>query len=202
MSSILQDLMGQLGGSVLGQMNRQVEAPQDQLSQLAKSAIPALLAGLSRNASNEQGAQALLGALDRDHDGSILDDLSGFLGSGQSVNDGQKILGHIFGSRQNQVARHLGQESGLSQESVSKVMAMLAPVVLGALGRNRRQEQSMSASDLGRILGRERRHIEREQPKSLGALGGILDSDGDGDVDSADIARKGAGLLGRLFGRR
>ncbi len=34
----------------------------------------------------------------------------------------------------------------------------------------------------------------------MGALGRLLDADGDGDVDAGDIARHGFGLLGRLFG--
>jgi len=35
----------------------------------------------------------------------------------------------------------------------------------------------------------------------MGILGKLLDSDGDGDVDLSDVAKRGAGLLGKFFGR-
>ena len=201
MASIFEQLLGQLGGGAVDQISRQVGGQQNQVSSAVMSALPALLGALSKNASNEGGAGALLGALDRDHDGSVLDDLQGFLGSGRGTSDGQKILGHIFGGNQNRVERRISKQSGLSGQSTAQLLAMLAPVVMGALGKNRK-EQNLDSRQLGRVLARERQQIERSQPGGLGILSGILDADGDGDVDASDVAKKGVGLLGRLFGRR
>ena len=201
MSSLLEGLMGQLGGSVLGQLGQQAGVSENQVGSVVQSVLPALLGGLSRNAQSGTGANALMGALDRDHDGSVLDDLAGFLGSGNAQSDGQKILGHVFGGREQKLQQNLGQQAGMSSEAVGKVMAMLAPVVMGALGREKRQ-QGLDVSTLAGMLGQQTQQIEKQQPAVMGLLSGLMDADGDGDVDASDIARKGVGLLGRLFGRR
>ena len=74
--------------------------------------LPILLAALNRNASNPAGAAALHGALERDHDGSILDNLGGFLGNAQA-GPGAGILKHVLGERQESTAQAVGAASGL-----------------------------------------------------------------------------------------
>jgi hypothetical protein len=71
---------------------------------------------------------------------------------------------------------------------------MLAPVVLGALGRAKRQG-AMGAGDLASMLGQERERVAAA-PGGLGGLMGLLDADHDGSVVD-DVAR----LAGKLFGR-
>ncbi|NJR44124.1 hypothetical protein HC761_01335 [bacterium] len=39
------------------------------------------------------------------------------------------------------------------------------------------------------------------QPQQKGFMGGLLDADGDGDVDAADLLARGSTLMG-LFGKR
>ncbi len=68
------------------------------------TAIPALLAALGKEAATPQGANALSNALAKDHDGSILDDIAGYISSGGDLTDGNKILGHLLGSNQQNVA--------------------------------------------------------------------------------------------------
>jgi hypothetical protein len=77
-------------------------------------------------------------------------------------------------------------------------MSMLAPLVMGALGRQRRQ-QGLDVSGLTGLLGNERREIERRQPAAGGILSSLLDTDSDGDVDMGDLAKHGAGLLGKFL---
>ena len=65
-------------------------------SKAMAAALPLLLGALSRNASQGDGASSLHQALANDHDGSILDDIGGFLGSG-NTSSGNDILGHVLG---------------------------------------------------------------------------------------------------------
>ena len=51
------------------------------------------------------------------------------------------------------------------------------------------------------FLGQERKQIEQTGPMAAGLLGQLLDTDGDGDVNRSDIARHGAGMLGKFFSR-
>ncbi len=82
---------------------------------------------------------------------------------------------------------------------VTKLLPMLAPVVMGALGRQKRQ-RGLDAGGLASMLGAERSDMERANP-AAGMLGKLLDQDGDGSAVD-DIARLGKGLLGGLFGGR
>ena len=78
--SLLAGLMSQLEGGGIDAISRQVGVSRDQAMQVASGALPALLGGLDRNSQDPAEAAALAGALDRDHDGSVLDGLHGFSG--------------------------------------------------------------------------------------------------------------------------
>ena len=94
----------------------------------------------------------------------------------------------------------LGQATGLKSDQVGKLLTMLAPVLLGTLGKAQKQ-QGLDSGALAGLLGGERQSIERDQPQAGGLMGMLLDADGDGDVELDDVASKGLGLLGKLFKR-
>ena len=201
MSGSILDLVTQaLGSGGTRQMARQLGINEDQANSAIGGAVPVLMGALARNASNERGAGALAGALDRDHDGSILDDLGGFLGGGGAESAGAGVLKHVLGGRQRQVENGIGAASGLDAGQAGALLKMLAPIVMGALGKSKR-EQNLDAGGLGSILGREQRRMERREPGLGGMLGSLLDQDGDGSAMD-DLARIGGSVLGGLFGGR
>ncbi len=102
-------------------------------------AVPLILAALARNASQPQGAESLHQAISKDHDGSILDNLQGYLGNPQSAN-GAGILGHVFGSQQPTLENNLAQATGMDQSSAGGVLETLAPIVMGALGKEQQEK--------------------------------------------------------------
>lgn len=199
MSSMLESLAGQLAGSALSQITGQLGTNKAAATSAISAALPMILQALTRNAASPSGASALATALDRDHSGGVLDDLAGFLGGGQTK-DGSAILGHVLGNRQAAASAAIGKTSGLDAGSAAKLLAMLAPVVMGALGKAKR-ENNLDASGLGSLLGGESRRMQAEQPKALGLLDSLLDADNDGDVDLGDLVKRGGSLLGGLFGR-
>ncbi|MCB1560162.1 MAG: DUF937 domain-containing protein [Xanthomonadales bacterium] len=163
------------------------------------AALPLLLGALGRNASQPQGAQSLHRALERDHaDNNPLSVLGNVLG-GQGLGDGAAILGHIFGGRQERASLGVSKASGLDMGNSGQLMAMLAPVVMSILGSQMKQ-RGLDSGGLGGLLGQERQRIEEDKGAG-GLMNAVLDRDGDGDVDFADIA-KNVGMLGSLFGKR
>lgn len=163
------------------------------------AALPTLISALQRNATDPDGARALSGALSRDHDGSVLTDLLGSLAGG-ATRDGGNILEHVLGSRRAGVEQRLGRRTGLDASSMGQILATLAPLVLGALGKSQRQ-QGWDPGGLADALGGERVRAEKAAPGGLGPFERMLDMDGDGDVTD-DVARIGGQLLGGLFGGR
>ena len=144
----LRDLLGeQQGSEAVDQISQSVGADQSSVSTAIQAALPMLVNGLANNASTPQGAESLNNALEQDHNGSILDNLGG-LGSmifGQQAAptrqaDAGGILGHILGGSQGQVAQEVSNRSGLSMGQTAQILMMLAPIVMGYLGRQKQQQ--------------------------------------------------------------
>lgn len=205
MSSLIDQVEQQLGPQGIAQLSRQLGVDEAQTRQAVPAALTALLGGLGREAATPQGAQQLSGALDRDHDGSILDNLGGLLGGAGAMGGaggqgglagmGAGILRHVLGGRQPQVESHLGQATGLGSAKMGQLLALLAPIVLAYLGRQKRQ-QGLDAGGLGEVLRGERQQARQRATQSgLGGLGGLLDMDGDGNIMD-DLAGLAGGFLG------
>jgi hypothetical protein len=192
MSSILESLLGQLQGPALSRMASDVGADEGQVRTAATAAIPLLLGALARNASSEDGAKALHGALQKDHDGSLLDNVQAFLGgSGGRAANGAGILGHLLGARTPGAAQAVGKTSGLDPAQAGRLLTMLAPLVMAAVGRAQRTG-ALDPASLGRSLSTERDQAVEKAPGAGGLLLSLLDRDGDGSVlDEAGDLLKG-----------
>lgn len=197
MSSLLDVVMQQVQGGGIQQMSQSLGLGEADVTKVVSGAIPALLGSLTRNSASGDGASALLGALDRDHDGSILDDVAGFLGQSGSADAGAGILKHALGGKQSTVETALSRSTGVDSASAGKILAMLAPIVMGALGKAKSQ-QGLDASGLAGLLGQEEQVARQRSPQAVDMVARVLDSDGDGDVMD-DVAKLGSSLLGSLF---
>ena len=196
---LTEELLAQLQGAPLQQLSRQLGTDPDQTGNAVAAALPLLLGALGRNSAQPQGAQALYGALQRDHGGGmdLGSVLGAVLGDGTSrQTDGAAILGHVLGRAQPRTAQGLGQATGLGSGQAMQLLAMLAPIVMSFLA-NRSARQGLDAGGLGELLGQERTQVR--QRAGGGALDALLDQDGDGDVDAGDLLNLGMGLFG---GRR
>ncbi len=196
-------LMDQLTDVVVGQMAGQAAQKTGLSEGLAQQMMPmamaALMAGLKKNASQPDGAQALANALDR-HDGSLLNNVSA-LANDDVLADGQRILSHILGGKQDHTTRALAKAAGIDQGQVAQLLAMAAPAVLASLGRAKR-EQGLDASALAGLVTEESVRVQKSAPAALDGLMGFLDQDGDGDFKDDLLEQAGKQLLGGLFGRK
>lgn len=141
-------LQGRLDPELINRLRKEIGADsEEQTEAAANAAVATLTTALARNADSPNGSNALMSALDRDHDGSILDDAVGILfGRKQPKNpktvDGPGILEHIFGSKQERVAEGIGRGTGLDKNQILRILMTIAPLVLGALGKARRNQSS------------------------------------------------------------
>ena len=198
MDSLLGMLTQQLsGGDTVRKLSSQLGTDPDSTQQAIGAALPLLLGALGRNAAQPEGAAAISNALQRDHDGSILNDVDGFLSAGGNASAGEGILRHVLGNRRPVVEQTLSQSTGLDAGSTGQLLTMLAPLVMGALGQTQRR-QGLDAGGLATLLGG-----ERQQADSMlgGAATQLLDQNHDGSIVD-DVVRMGSKLLGGLFGRK
>lgn len=208
-SSLADELMAQLQGAPLQQLAQQLGTNTEQAQQAVGAALPLMLGAMSQNAAQPQGADALLGALQRDHSagGGGLD-LGGLLGSllggGASAGnaspaaDGAAILGHIFGGNQQRAETGLAQATGLGGSNAGQLLSLLAPIVMAFLAQ-RMNAGGINSGDLGHTLGQERERAQQRGGLGGGLLGSLLDQDGDGQLGMGDLIKVGGSLFG---GRR
>ncbi|MCB0658599.1 MAG: DUF937 domain-containing protein [Saprospiraceae bacterium] len=193
-------LQGNLPEGLLETISNQIGGADTQQTQVAAhSAMSAITSALARNASTPSGANALVSALDRDHDGSILNDLAGFLtGSRQPDNsamlNGSGILNHVLGNRQSNVIDMIAKMSGLDQSKAGSLLTMLAPLVMGALGKARNQ-QGLGVGALSSLL-QNSVQSEAKQNNQVSLINRFLDQDGDGSIMD-DLANIGMRFLSR-----
>src|SRR5262245_46741562 len=171
--SALMEILGQsLGGDTMDQIGDQLGVDRATAASAVGVALPVLVGALSRNASTPGGHDALESALERDHDGGTLDDLGGFLGGGAGGAGGQ-ILGHVLGGRRDSMAESVGRASGLDAGSAAQLLAMLAPIVLGALTRARQRGGGGGLTD---ILGGAQSRMQQTAPQGMDIVTQMLDS--------------------------
>jgi hypothetical protein len=200
-------LQGPMKDIIIGQVSKQLGIGDAQQANTAVDGIFAtLLNGVMKNASTPEGQTGLMNALDRDHDGSILDDLTGFL-SGErapanpNTANGAGILKHILGDKTTNAAESISKASGLDTGKIMQLMATLAPVILGMLGKAKAQPQVQQSGGglLDFIKGATQ--TVNQQPANQSILTSLLDKDGDGSIID-DVAGMGMkSIFGKLFGK-
>ena len=202
MSSLTDDLFSQISGAAMQQIGQQLGTGQAQTAGAVAAALPMILGAMGRNASQPDGADALFGALGRDHNGGggIADVLGAVLGGQQSrQTDGLGQLGHIFGGQLPRAEAGLGQATGLGNDKAQMLLKILAPIVMAYLARRMfggGQQQDASPRVLGDILGQERSVQQQQGGLGGGLLGAVLDQDGDGQLGLGDLLKVGADMLG------
>lgn len=192
--SLLDQLTQSLGPNALQQISRKLNTDEQTAGSAVTAALPVLLAALASNAASSNGASALSNALSQ-HDGSALDDVEGSVQQGHE-GLGARILGHVLGNRQPAVANGIGNATGLDAGKVVSLLAMLAPLVMGALGKAQRKN-GLDAGGLASMLGQERQSITNNVGGGLTGLMGMLDRNNDGSV-ADDVM----GMAGKVLGNR
>ena len=191
MGSVRRDIDGLLDADRMKRISEQIGANPEQTRKAINDAIPVLLGALGAEATDPQRASGLKTALESDHDGSIVDDLEGYLSgriSGRAAN-GSGIVRHALGDRQEAAQQALAQRSGLSLESIGPLLSVLAPIVMGMLAKNQRSGQG---DDLGSVLGRETSDAAQSSPDIGDLIGSVLGGQTGGLGD----------ILGGLIGGR
>ena len=191
----LEALLGLLQGQDLGNLASQVGGNEGEVKNGVMAALPAMLAALGKNAGTEKGAEELNNALEKKHDGSILDNLSGYL-SDPDLKDGAGILNHLFGNQTSNVANAVSQSSGLDTNGSMKMLQMLAPILMCMLGQQKK-ENNLDAKGLGNLTSMLASNFGSEAGTSgiMETVTNLLDANKDGNVVD-DIM----GMVGKFFG--
>ncbi len=148
--SLIDLITGNAGNQVAEQAENKFGISKNQIIALLAVAAPLVISYLRNKSQDANEAEALNNALDRDHDGSILNDPS------QAINrqaEGGSILDHIFGGQKSQVENQLSQNTGISMDKIGPILGMLAPLIMGYIGQQKQANNVNSGGGLGDLLG-------------------------------------------------
>ncbi|WP_339701361.1 DUF937 domain-containing protein [uncultured Marixanthomonas sp.] len=214
MAGILDLLNSDMGKQIISGISNEAKQPADKTASVLSMGLPILMGAMKKNAKSEQGAAGLMSALSNSkHDGSLLDNLGGFFGGGvneDSKIDGLGILGHALGGSQDNVVGALSKKSGMDSNSVMQILQVAAPILLGYLGKEKRQQNVDSQSGITSLLGNMMAgNSQEEQDKEQSLIESLLDGDNDGSIidDVAGMvlgnsSKSGlGGMIGGLFGK-
>ena len=196
MAEMIETLEQMLGGRA-DKIGDRIGADPAQTQTAVSAAIPVLLAALGQEANSP----GLRQAIEQDHDGSVIDNLDSYVEGTAALNpratDGVGILEHTLGDRRQEVAHALSAKTGLDLGSIMHLLPILAPIVMGMLGKKARTEGAGGGvGDLGSILGG-----LTGSSGTGGGLGDILGGLTDGSARPGSGAASGGGL-GDLLGSR
>lgn len=149
--NLIELITGNAGNQVASQAENKFGISKNQIIALLAVAAPLVISYLRKKSQEDPNeAEALNNALDKDHDGSILDNPAQVEAR---VQEGGSILDHIFGGQKAQVENQLSQNTGISMDKIGPVLAMLAPLIMGYIGKEKQSSGVNSGGGLGDLLG-------------------------------------------------
>ena len=210
MSGLVDLITQQLGSGALNQMSGAIGGDSESTQKAIGAALPVLVGALARNSASSEGAQSLAHALERDHDGSVLDNLGDLLGAAGGLGGllggggGQKsgglgglldVAGGLLGggsqkgSKALDGAGILGHLLGSRQSAVEQGVSKASGLDSGQVGKLLVALAPVVMGALGKM--------KQERGLDASALAGVLDSERQ-DLEKRLPQSPAGGLLGML----
>jgi hypothetical protein len=189
----MEEFMSSLGPEVSNQLSANLGIEKNAAQQMLPQIAPMILGGLKRQKDNYGGEERVDHILNKYGSADVLDNLGDFFANQVQDQKADPKLGGLLGDSGTQATNMLSEQFNLSGSTASKIIPMLAPIILGFLTQKRDQGGAGSTG-----------------------IASILDRDGDGSIldDVAEMFLQGSsgrsrggggllgGLLGSLLGRR
>lgn len=148
MLPLIEMLMKANGGNAMNQMAAQFGLSKEQVQAATEALLPAFSMGLQRNTADPMGMGSFISALASGGHAKYFDNVSNaFNPAGQQ--DGNAILGHLFGSKDvsRAVAAQAAQATGIGQDILKQMLPVLATTLMG--GMFKQSSGAMSAAGMG-----------------------------------------------------
>ena len=216
-------ITGGIGSKAINLVAKTLNIDESKAKWVVAAAVPLMIAALNYNSKKSKEKEEGINQALEKHNGGIFDQIGNLFGNGPSEDD-NKIVNHMFGKNTEVVKDNLATKTGLSADKIGGALAILAPIVMGYLGKQKQQESSgggigdllsnvlgggqSSSSGGGGILGSIIGSVlggssNKDQSTSSGDLGGLADLAGEFFNQGNDNSKKGSILdsLARMFGK-
>ena len=181
--NLLKLLQDQMGSAVVDQASKFLGESSSNTSAGLSALLPSLLGGLMSKGSTESGASGIMDMITKgNYDGSILDNLGNVFSGGSStsnfMNAGSLLTSSLFGgSKLGSVLDVVTKATGMRRSSSSSLMNLLAPIVMGLIGKQVKKG-GLNASGLMNMLMGQKDHVAAALPAGMGSVLGFADLKG------------------------
>ena len=152
MAMDINDLMGtMLNSGALDQVSQMLGVNQKEAGSAIEEVLPMLLKGMQGQAKNKETQQGFLQAL-QDHSNDDTSDFTKYL-KNVDTEDGAKIVKHLLGAQQEEVAAKATKKSGLDTKTIMKLMAIAAPLLMSRMGKTAKSTAKTSSGDMLSVVG-------------------------------------------------
>ena len=184
--NILDVITNAQNGDAVRQVGSQLGLGEAQTASALSALLPALAAGLQRNAQTPGGLGALVSALSTGSHQRYLEDPAA-IANPAAVADGNGILGHILGSKDvsREVASRAAAQTGVGADIMKQLLPLAASMMMGALSQ---QRSAGGSAGMAAAPGQGGGVLDMLTP--------FLDQDRDGSILD-DVG----GMLGKVFRR-
>jgi hypothetical protein len=141
-----------LQSGALDQVTNMLGVDEKGAQSAIETVMPMLLKGMQSQMKSEDTKYGFLQALN-DHSKQDTRDLRRAV-KDADVDDGAKIVRHLLGSQEEEVAAKATRKSGLDTKTILKIMAILAPILMSKMGQTAKTETARSSSgDMMKVVG-------------------------------------------------
>ncbi|WP_160069762.1 DUF937 domain-containing protein [Sphingobacterium bovisgrunnientis] len=216
-------ITGGIGSKAINLVAKTLNIDESKAKWVVAAAVPLMIAALNYNSKKSKEKEEGINQALEKHNGGIFDQIGNLFGNGPSEDD-NKIVNHMFGKNTEVVKDNLATKTGLSADKIGGALAILAPIVMGYLGKQKQQESSGGGIGdlLGNVLGGGQSNpsggggilgsiigsvlgggSNKAQSTSSGDLEGLADLAGEFFNQGNDNSKKGSILdsLARMFGK-
>ncbi len=195
--NLLEMLQSQVGGELASQASKFLGESETSTGKAVGAILPSLLGGLMGKASNESGARGVLDFLKSNNiDGSILENLGGLFGGGQStdnlLNSGGGILKYLVGDKLGSIVDLISNVAGVKTGSSSSLLKMAAPLLMGFVGKYVK-DKALDALGLKNLMVGQKDIVAKALPAGLGNILGFANLGGTASASSAMKTAAGGG---------
>jgi OmpA-OmpF porin, OOP family len=176
-ASIMDSVMSFMGPQVLGPLASHLGVSTETAQRGLQASSAAILSGLASKADEPGFLSQVFGMVTNPaNTPSALSNLTSNIGSAISggsgsglMEMGSRFLSNVFGPRLSSVTDSIAQSAGMGASKASTLLAMAAPMVLGALGQQTR-EHNLTATGLASELKSEATGWQRFLPAGVASM--------------------------------
>ena len=174
--ALLDAIRGQLGQSGVDQISQHLGVNSGLAQTAIAAALPMIVAGMARHASQPDGAAAIQQAAEAHRD--VPDNIDNVLQAGPPADTAGSggLVGRILGQHNSSVEDGVQRATGLDGEKTRKLLMMLSPIVLGMMARKHfgDQQQQANPAQINDALQQEAQAAQQQAQRQSPHIGGIL----------------------------